>query len=276
MKVSEYFPAHVRAIYREIRRARRDVLEDTGEDAIHDLRVGVRRLRSILRSVRGVFGEFHVATISSNIKSVIEHSNALRDAEVLRKVLKDLALVPHAAKAVETWLREHGENEKLVCGELKVELAGTSVNHALRQLDALFSLPLRSSRDEEVEELALRVLDRQRRKLLKAIGDEEKSICDFDRMHRARIEAKRLRYVGEFYVRFVPRPLRRHTRAARTLQGLFGDLHDLDMLMQHFADDETIDMTARADLLLRLSEKRSALAAESMKPIARAVKALRA
>ncbi len=56
-------------------------------EAVHDLRVTLRRTRSLLRVVRTVYGQFHVNLIRVEFKRVADATSALRDAEVLRETL---------------------------------------------------------------------------------------------------------------------------------------------------------------------------------------------
>jgi CHAD domain-containing protein len=276
LKVSAYFPRQARTLFRRIRRARQAVLDEAHGEAIHDLRVAIRRLRSVLRSVRGVYGPFHVQAISGQIKRLADRTNALRDAEILEHSLPSLHLGARTAEAIDGWLAHHRESARAVRESIKTELAGRALETVFRQFNALFLLPVRPGRDRDVASLAAARLERDRRRLLKTIGDPMTLLHDTERLHRARILAKRLRYTGEFYRRFIPRLRRKLTRAGRTLQTLLGQLHDLDVLMRHFADDGNLEMQARAELLLRLSEQRAATVERAREPLTRALRLLRA
>src|SRR2546430_9369557 len=62
------------------------------EEAIHDMRVALRRLRVVLKLSRAVFGRFHVEAIREAFTRVHRASGALRDEEVLRETLSGLGV----------------------------------------------------------------------------------------------------------------------------------------------------------------------------------------
>src|SRR4051794_38610615 len=61
--------------------------EAADPEAIHDFRVAIRRLRSVLRPVRPVYGRRRMRALAEGLKRVADATGTLRDEEVLRETL---------------------------------------------------------------------------------------------------------------------------------------------------------------------------------------------
>lgn len=197
-------------------------------EALHDFRVAVRRLRSCLRSSRSLFGKKAITIWRKRLREIVTTTGSARDAEVglqwidarktcwTRADLKGVNLVRARLCALmeegylngqEVVKREYPEVEKSLYNYL---------NDFEPVSDGTFADYLASSIGEHKVDLA--------GKLAGAFAP-----IDANRMHRARISAKRLRYLIEPLVSEVsltPGVVDQ----LKSLQGLLGDIRDLQGL----------------------------------------------
>ncbi|WP_263264383.1 CHAD domain-containing protein [Pseudomonas sp. RIT-PI-S] len=173
--------------------------EATDSEALHDLRTNTRRLRSLLRPLRGLPGIDRLEDAARGLGTL---TTPLRDDEVLAAHLHQQA-------------RPSAEVYPQVA-------ASTEVGQLLRLLDAIVPL-LRTSAyygvARKLDATLHKALAKQWRKLAKAMDDPE-----HDR-HRLRLLIKRVRYGGEAYPEHDP-VAKGLFKALKQAQGALGDWHD--------------------------------------------------
>jgi len=223
------------------RAARVRLADASDKEALHDFRVAMRRLRSTLRSFAEPLGDTVPRKLARRLKKLAGSTNALRDCEVQ---LEWLAAAPAegAEHRAVRWLRAQLEEieagERAACIEV-IERRHGPLDRALRRrlLSLRIEIDLSSGGERRPLELrrwlAARVLDLagELAEALSAVA----TVADGEEAHRARIAAKRLRYLLE--------PLADELPAARTpvvelkaLQDSFGALHDAQILISTLAD----------------------------------------
>lgn len=191
----------------------------TDGEALHDLRVAVRRLRSLLRPLRGVPG---VETLEALSGAFGRQSGPLRDVEVLAEELQRRGLEALAAQRRGTL--EAGYDELLAAPELA----------CLRQALGLWPGLLR----EAEREGALRGLGKRlQRRLQRQVLRLREGLADpaHDR-HRLRILVKRVRYAAEAW----PRQLQVQGEGLKLAQAALGDWHDRWQWCQRAAVDAAL------------------------------------
>ena len=210
-----------------------------GEDpeALHELRVNLRRLRSTLRAFESSLERRPTAHALERLHDLGTLSNAARDAEVqlswlearrteisrshraaLRWLMQELAL--RRDQAFARMLSKLPEHFSALRADLEQSLRGyrTWVHLAGPDPSPTFASVLAEK---------LRRQSAQLRGRLAAIA----SPSDNQFCHEARIEAKRLRYLLEPVARYVPEG-KRAVRSLKELQDVLGEMHDLEILMQ--------------------------------------------
>jgi CHAD domain-containing protein/CYTH domain-containing protein len=198
------------------------------EEALHDFRVAVRRLRSTLRAfseqMRAVGRREH-----RGLRKLARRTSSSRDAEVqLAWLARERGgIAPHALAGLE-WLRErlegqrresHGQGSKALARSFE-RLAGRLERRL--EVDAARRQAVRNARFGGALAILLRAHAAELDRRLAALTGP----MDVEAGHRARIAAKRLRYLLE--------PLRKITGAdsseavatLKRLQDLLGELHD--------------------------------------------------
>ncbi|MGQ0649106.1 MAG: CHAD domain-containing protein [Gemmatimonadaceae bacterium] len=210
---------------------RERLLTDRDEEALHDFRVAVRRLRSWLRAHRDVIGRSAGKKVDRALRRVAQETNESRDAEVFRGWLEQTvpSLEPDHRPGA-SWLSgvlasERPNHDAILSEETRTEFARAAerleqrlpiytVTHHLTEgpRDLAFAPALAASIRSHAVKLRSRV-------------DRVRDATDEALVHRARIAGKRLRYLLE--------PVAPHLTAGpeliqslKDLQDALGDVHD--------------------------------------------------
>ena len=212
----------------------------TDDEALHDLRIALRKLRSLLRPLRGLPG---VEVLDQAAGAVGALSGPLRDREVL---LVELGRFEMAA-AVQ-WRRAELERD------YRRLLRRAEVRRLVTILDAWPALWRTAAGNGLLPALGTRVgkrLARQRRRLIEALADPA-----HDR-HRLRLLIKRVRYGAEAYPSRAGIPAAPAT-ALKAAQAALGDWHDrLQWLQRAESEADLRDCCAAWRLDLSLAEQRA-------------------
>ncbi|WP_377706482.1 CHAD domain-containing protein [Pseudomonas protegens] len=180
----------------------------TDAEALHDLRISVRRLRSLLRPLRGLPGVEQLEAAASEVGRV---TTPIRDREVLAAYLHQHG--QHAAADRRTSQLLH---------EYSAVAAGTELAQLFLVLDA-FPRFLRASARQGLLRGLRGSIEKRLAKQCKALGQ---ALLDpaHDR-HRLRLLIKRVRYAADAYPELdrLPSQAMKRLKAA---QSALGDWHD--------------------------------------------------
>ncbi|NUU39258.1 CHAD domain-containing protein [Pseudomonas sp. C2B4] len=180
----------------------------TDPEALHDLRTTVRRLRSLLRPLRGLPGVEQLETAASGVGGL---TTPLRDREVLAAYL----LQHEQPEAAQRRMAQMAEAYPAVANS-------TELAHLLMILDAFPRFLRAAQRQGLLKGLRKRIekrLGKQWKKLDEALHDPA-----HDR-HRLRLLIKRVRYGIEAYPELDRLPKEAFPRL-KAAQGALGDWHD--------------------------------------------------
>ena len=186
-------------------------LRSADPEFLHQLRVGIRRMRAALRAFRRVIPRRKAKALARRLKRFSEPLGAARDWDVLCD-----------------WLARDKRSGVEV--QKKRDAARRNARKAVRSarfaaaLATAESLAASTVRDVPLRELAARVLGRSHRQVMKTARDVHWT--DAAQRHALRIRMKRLRYCCEY---FSPcyRDGGRYTEAVRRLQDILGELNDV-------------------------------------------------
>ncbi len=203
----------------EAARAARARLEDVDDgEAVHDLRVALRRLRSVLRAHAGLLGK-KVKKLRGQLGQIAGATGAARDAEVQ---LAWLAKQPRAGRLVTRV--EQRRDEGYAEARATAGPAFDALEPRLRRALSSYRVEVGRSGRTFGAELA-ELLVPAARELGERLGSV-RSPDDHDAVHRARIAGKRLRYLLEPLADRAPGALETLAR----LQDALGELHDAHVL----------------------------------------------
>jgi CHAD domain-containing protein len=204
------------------------------EDAVHDLRVAARRLRSLLATYRRVLDREVTDPVRDELRWLGTEVGAARDAQVQRaRLLARLDAVP--SEQVLGPVRRRGELElqertRSGLGRLQTAVGSERYDRLLTSLDGYaVALPLSAGRDASAADVVPRLVGRQVRRVRRAAAAAALAAGDArleTALHEVRKAAKRARYAAESAGPVAGRPAARLAARMRELQDLLGEHQD--------------------------------------------------
>jgi inorganic triphosphatase YgiF len=237
---AEAFAALVGASLAQAGANARGVVHGKDPEYLHQLRVGLRRLRSVLRAFRALAGT--AKPVVRRLRSLMPAFGEARDWDVFVAWLQEV----HAPRELLARARARRSaarrkaREAAASSEFQVFL--------LRTLRWLHGAPLRQS-TEPLRDFGGRALERLHRKALRRAQGLD--WLDAEARHALRIRVKRLRYGCEFFAGCFPRAsVRPYVKSLEALQDILGELNDVAVgrrLLQALGPDAAV----RRELAMR-------------------------
>lgn len=238
MTVEDAFLAVVADCVTQYRRNEAILLQGPNPKAVHQARVALRRLRSAFSLFKAAVMDPTGETLRAELKWLAGALGDVRDLDVFaQRRLKpvseggeDDAGAPEVVNRIAALRRDAYDAASAAlksprAASLMIDLAEWAAIGGWRAAVATVEM-----RGAKIEDLAREVLAKRRRKLKKA-GRDLKRLDPLTR-HEARIEAKKLRYAGDFFEHVYPDAASRRKHAAfvghlAELQARLGDLNDI-------------------------------------------------
>jgi CHAD domain-containing protein len=218
---------HVRSFLRrqlhEIERHDPAVRVGSDPEDLHRMRVAVRRSRATLRVARDLFDDERVRSLRAELKWLGGRLGPTRDLDVLLARLRgEVAELdgPDAVNAGKIVAQLEAEREH-VRQELLATLEEPRYAALLDQFEQFVAAPPVTSVNVSLERVAAREFNRLQR-LLKKVGPGSSN----DELHRARIQAKRVRYSSELSLPTAGKDGRKVIAAAKKFQDVVGAHQD--------------------------------------------------
>jgi CHAD domain-containing protein len=241
------------------------VLAKGDPEAVHDLRVALRRLRTLLKLARRIFGTFHTDAVRQAFRDLQASTGDLRDEEALHETLDVLAL-DHAPVAA--WRGRRNARDARLRRGLIARLRRGELTAARGLLDALLTLPVRPRRDAPLTKFARDVVQKARRGV-EARRDTPPD--DVVGLHDLRIAYKKLRYAVEIFAEALPADLAAMAEPAARFQKRLGEIHDIDVAKVAIARARGLTSDARGHVISALdvarAKKLSKYVAEMKPPV---------
>jgi CHAD domain-containing protein len=212
----EHVRAYLRQQLAEIERTDPIVRVDaTDEEALHDLRVAIRRMRAVLRATRELFDPEWVASLRAELKWLAGELADARDLDVVLGHLGpgDTDTAP-ILKALQT-------DRKRARTKVARALDSPRYDVLLEALRRGIDTPPVRTVDLPLERVAAREFQRLRRRV-DGLGRKPTG----EAIHRARIQAKRARYAAELAEPVAGKRARRFITVARAFQDTVGAHQD--------------------------------------------------
>jgi CHAD domain-containing protein len=241
----------LRALDAELAKAVPRVVGATDDEAIHDLRVAIRRLRTLLKLARPVFGRYQANAVRAAFTAVHRATGALRDAEVLDETLASLA---SDSPAFVAWKMRRRARERSLRRTVIRRLRAGDLARARKLLQALFTLPVVPRRDRSAAKLARRSVERARRNVEER---RDAPTADGVALHDLRIAYKELRYAAELLAEALPADLAAMAEPAAKFQKRLGEIHDADMALLALKRARGLDEAARARVVAEVEALRA-------------------
>ncbi len=223
MSAAAYVAQKLRSLDAELEPAAARVLATADDEAVHDMRVAIRRTRTLLKIARPLFGGFHTDAVRRAFVAVQKATGDLRDEEALEETLAKLGLKDPAFTA---WREGRKVRERTLRRAVVRMLRSGELTRARELLLALVTLPVRPSRDRDIAKFARKSAKKARE------GVEEHRDAktdDSEALHELRIAYKQLRYSIELFADVLPADVTAARDPAVRFQKKLGDIHDLDV-----------------------------------------------
>jgi CHAD domain-containing protein len=217
-------------------------------EAIHDFRVALRRLRTVLRPARALYGKRRLREIGDELRRFAQATGALRDEEVLRETLAGLDLPGPARARLDAWLVQRSRQERARRRQVSALIASVDPHPAGEPTlgDALAHLERRLGRRREdlgASALAEAALEDASAGVAALLGG---SASDIAGMHALRIRYKRLRYTAELFAPILGERATALAKGAARMQKRLGELHDLDEALARVRRARALSSPTRA------------------------------
>jgi CHAD domain-containing protein len=199
-------------------------------DSIHQMRVAARRLRSTLRSFKGLVDLEHTQRLRAELSWIAHELGEVRDLEVLLE-----RLTGQAAELSDP--TDAGVAASVIRSELQQRLESAETNALLglrspRYFDLIEDLitassypPVTQAAFQPAKELLASMAEHTWRKLAKGVRALSLESPD-TQWHAVRIQAKRARYTADAAATISGKAMRTYARKLATITDILGDLHD--------------------------------------------------
>lgn len=208
------------------------ILADTDTEFLHDFRVSLRRVRSLLSLFRNVYDPEDCRTANQELAAIMKQTNRLRDLDVyLMDRSNFYALVPDSMyQGLDTlfdiFVRERREALEQVCDFLRSEGYHEIMDDLQRRFSSDEGMEQGHSAGESTGHFASRLLLKRYGKVSKLANAISKDTPD-ETVHALRIQCKKLRYLMEFfsplYTQDDIKPL---VKSLKGLQDKLGEFND--------------------------------------------------
>jgi CHAD domain-containing protein len=242
----------------------RAVRADAG-DAVHQMRVTARKIRSLLQASPDSFGLAKDAAVIDELRELGNVLGVARDAEVLadryRSALDDLP-----PELVRGRVRERlvdGAEQRYRTG-LRHALAAMRLPRYFRLLDVLDAVSAKApSKDRESAPTTVATAGKKVRKAAKAAQHAHGAADRDDAIHRIRKRAKRLRYTAD------ATGAKKVSKRAKKLQSVLGDHQDSVVSREHLSEQAEAAHAAGEDTFTYglLFQREAASAVESRRQL---------
>lgn len=181
--------------------------QEAGPEGVHQMRVALRRLRSVLKVARPAADGDALRGLDDRARALLQALGPARDWDVfLLGIGADIAAAMPEEKRIAALLRAAGAERRKAYEALAAALAGPLLpGLALETVALLATQGWRAEASEEAqallatppEEFAAPLLDKRLRRLLRE--GEEREALSAEALHELRLDGKRLRYAAELF-----------------------------------------------------------------------------
>ncbi len=219
----------------------RGIQQNIDTEFLHDYRVAIRRIRSLLGQFKGVIPKQQQLELGAFFSKLGKATNHLRDLDVYLLHKSDyFSMLPESlASGLDPLFQDLGlereqEHEAVVRWLNSTEY--TKIIHTCetilgRQIENQKCAPPHASRP--IFELANAFIMKRYQRILRA-GRKITDVSQDSDLHRLRINCKKLRYLLEFFASlYPPAELSRLIAQLKKLQDNLGDYNDLRVQQQH-------------------------------------------
>lgn len=246
--------------------------EGLAPGAVHKMRIAIRRIRSLLRTFSDIFPQARRDHLDAELRWLARQLGRARDADVCGQAVSAYrkAVAAEGQATIDAFEQRVNASVLSAYDNLTASLASGRYLALIHELTEFANGDPRKETtkrhgDLRISECGKRYAAPAIRKMLEH-GRAISAGSTARQLHKLRIEAKRLRYLLEFFAIVQTRRWRRAIESAELLQDVLGPHQDAVMAreqLQEFAAEVALDEGGRDTLLttgrlLQLEEQRAA------------------
>jgi CHAD domain-containing protein len=208
------------------------ILKDHDTEYLHDYRICLRKIRSVLNLVKDVYPDEGAQRMRKILGDLARQTNRLRDLDVYLLARDEYLglLHPELRPALKGMFADYSAEREVEVRHTVANMCANTTRQQLQKVEKYFSVESRhkpsKAADLPVGPLVFRSIYKRYRKIRKiatGIGAETPD----ETVHEVRIECKKLRYLLEFFSELIPRnDGAAMQKILRRLQGRLGEFND--------------------------------------------------
>ncbi len=213
-----------------------NIEHDYDTELLHDFRIAIRRTRSALGQIKGVFPHETTERFKKDFAFIGKLSNDLRDQDVY--LLNEAAyksMLPRVLREDINPLFDYLRKERLKSfRKVVTSLKSDKYRRIIRDWESFLNVPHQAAAMESnaglpIIDLASKIIFKHYRRVLKS-GNRIFENTEDEMLHRLRITCKKLRYLVEFFSSLYPRKkIKSLIKQLKKLQDNLGDFNDLSV-----------------------------------------------
>jgi CHAD domain-containing protein len=214
------------------------IVADSDTEFLHDFRVCLRKVRSVLSLFTGVFDGKVSTRLKEQLAGIMRTTNDLRDLDVyLFNRLEYQRLIPPTAHAgLKLLFDGFAQRRKAEHKRVGSAMHSKGYLRSMENLEKLFATDknIKGGQQAEVQSLvfARRLIFKRYRKVCKIGRDLDETTSDAV-IHQLRIHCKKLRYLMEFFAPLFPVvEIKQLIRSLKLLQDNLGNFNDYSVQQQ--------------------------------------------
>ncbi|WP_169308875.1 CHAD domain-containing protein [Paracoccus gahaiensis] len=221
------------------------IIADHDTEFLHDYRVALRKVRSVLSLFKGVYPEEQTAKFKGIASELMSPTGRLRDLDVYLLARDDYfaMLPPSLHKGLALMFEMFRKERRGAHRALAAHLRSSGYHSAITDLQAAFAgtdgPPKGPMADASVGDYARRLIWKRYRKVCRIARGITADTPD-DQVHELRIGCKKLRYLMEFFAPLYPaaavKPILKPLKRLQDNLGLFNDYSVQQAFLQRFMD----------------------------------------
>lgn len=230
----------LRVRFDEIVNLRGAVLDSDDIEAVHDMRVATRRLRSALRDFALVLRKSPLKSVNQDLKKLADALGAARDLDVAIIALRKLK-TKAGDKAVKAGIQKLVDERREKRREAQLDLRKTLTVSAIEDLQKRFYAAVEKAARPKKSSKTISFTNAGRDAVFESLQD----FCNLSaslyaphqikKLHKLRISAKRLRYAIELFTACWGKHIEPFAEEIAEMQSYLGEVHDADTWIENFS-----------------------------------------
>ncbi len=224
------------------------VIDDLDTEFLHDYRVSLRRVRSLISLFKGVWDEATEQQLKQRFSALMRITNRLRDLDVyLLDQASYYTMLPESMHpGVDDIFASFQRERTQQCRQLSAHLRSAAYKQEIAALQQLFegdddSMAAGDRADDNVLDYGCHLIARRYKKVCRTASKIHDDTPD-EEVHQLRLQCKKLRYLLDFFSPLLEqKQVRLLIKSLKSLQdnlGRFNDYSSQQLALQAFLDEQ--------------------------------------